>query len=794
MDMHYSENTRFVGRTKYITELNNAWSNNKVFGIYGLKAVGKSSYLKRFMEFKRDVAHWLDLAAVQNESSLYISVCSSFDERPDESAIDCNNNAWIVHILEIVHEIPSEVIIVFDNAEDIIEGNFNTAFMQLCTALIDQCEAKIVITSTTKVIFPKHSNIYFTQEMLPLTPVESKSLLLVAAPDVDLDSYDDAIVELSEGLPLLILMIASELEADGGHITPAEMVELLLECRLQTISNSHVYPRVDVLYRCFILRLNEVHRENLVTLDFIPGSFTSRHVTFLLDVGSEAMAKQFAIKPIRERHMLRHESDSHRFNIQGILREVIRANFVIKNLAEVKSRYSRLFCGVMKDIADKMGTSEYTKALAEFSVEQPNLRKLLLEVHDTKQDNYHFFIEIASSCTELIEKYMADQSDAFYGGCLELAERYGKNNDKASVYIAVGSIETLTKGQFKAGEKNYLKALDILKRNEDRHQMAVVYKKLGWNAYKQGFCSRAVEFSQKSLSIYQLGRDEYELITLENLSIMALAWTVLGEFDLAEKYHNFCLNRRKRRFGEVSSAVGKCLNNFGDLFENKGNHPKAYELYKKGLDMKRMCKTETISIADSLSNVAKCLINMGNYEDAHRHLDDAFHMLNKEKIPMLDGLSLVHHTKGKVYAKENRLKEAQKAFAESVSISRMSELKGVVYMERLIDLARLQQRRKQFKACIGTLTEALSYQGEITQSKEHSFDIIRCFKCLSEIYKERNDKVKHVQTLYAMEKECFRLERVCKNFGNKLWTEEVQRELDNTQTELQRLHISDKTY
>ncbi|XP_052802979.1 uncharacterized protein LOC128233371 isoform X2 [Mya arenaria] len=735
MDMHYSENTRFVGRTKYITELNNAWSNNKVFGIYGLKAVGKSSYLKRFMEFKRDVAHWLDLAAVQNESSLYISVCSSFDERPDESAIDCNNNAWIVHILEIVHEIPSEVIIVFDNAEDIIEGNFNTAFMQLCTALIDQCEAKIVITSTTKVIFPKHSNIYFTQEMLPLTPVESKSLLLVAAPDVDLDSYDDAIVELSEGLPLLILMIASELEADGGHITPAEMVELLLECRLQTISNSHVYPRVDVLYRCFILRLNEVHRENLVTLDFIPGSFTSRHVTFLLDVGSEAMAKQFAIKPIRERHMLRHESDSHRFNIQGILREVIRANFVIKNLAE-----------------------------------------------------------IASSCTELIEKYMADQSDAFYGGCLELAERYGKNNDKASVYIAVGSIETLTKGQFKAGEKNYLKALDILKRNEDRHQMAVVYKKLGWNAYKQGFCSRAVEFSQKSLSIYQLGRDEYELITLENLSIMALAWTVLGEFDLAEKYHNFCLNRRKRRFGEVSSAVGKCLNNFGDLFENKGNHPKAYELYKKGLDMKRMCKTETISIADSLSNVAKCLINMGNYEDAHRHLDDAFHMLNKEKIPMLDGLSLVHHTKGKVYAKENRLKEAQKAFAESVSISRMSELKGVVYMERLIDLARLQQRRKQFKACIGTLTEALSYQGEITQSKEHSFDIIRCFKCLSEIYKERNDKVKHVQTLYAMEKECFRLERVCKNFGNKLWTEEVQRELDNTQTELQRLHISDKTY
>ncbi|XP_052776487.1 uncharacterized protein LOC128214184 [Mya arenaria] len=794
MDIRNSDKTSFVGRTNYFTELNSAWIDYKVFGIYGLKAIGKSSYFKHFLKFKRGEAHFFDLTTKQTIRSLYISICSSFAEKPDELAICCSNNYWIEHILDIIQEVPKDVTIVFDNAEDVIDGPLVEKFLRLCTTLIEHSKAKIVITSTTKVIFTKHSNIYFTQEILPLTPDESKILFSVAAPDVDLGSYRDTIVELSEGLPLLILLIASELEADGGHVSPEEMVGLLLECRLQTISNSHAHTRVDVLYRCFILRLQEVHRDYLVTLDYIPGSFTSRHATILLDVGTEAKTKQFALKPIRDRHMLRYESDSRRFNIQGILREVITTNFVIKNLADVKSRYIRLFCGVMKDIADKMGTSEYTKAIAEFSMEQPNLRKLLWEVDDTKQDTYHFFIEIASSCTELIEKYMADQSDAFYGGCLELADKYGKDKDKVSVYIAVGSVETLTKGNLQVGEKNFLKALRVLKKYEDKHQMAVVYKKLGWIAFKQGFCARAVELCQKSLGIFQLGRDEYELITLENLSIMASAWTVLGEFDLAEKYHNCCLKRRERRFGKTSAAVGKSLNNIGILFEKKGNHQKAYTLFMKGLNMKRIGQTETLSIVYSLSNVANCLINIGRSDEAHEHIDEAIDILNKERVPMLDGLSLVRHTKGKIYAKENRFKEAYSAFSESINISRTSELKGFVWMERLLDLARLQQRRKQYKACIKTLAEALSFQEEITKCMEHSFDIINCLKCLAEVCKETKDKSKYIQTLYSMEKECIRLEQVCKKYGNKVWTDEVQRELNNTQAELKQLDKLAKTY
>lgn len=61
----------------------------------------------------------------------------------------------------------------------------------------------------------------------------------------------------------------------------------------------------------------------------------------------------------------------------------------------------------MRNISKQMGSEAYTAALSEFAIEQPNLQKLLGEVEHTKQDTYPFFIEIASSCTQLIEGFMA---------------------------------------------------------------------------------------------------------------------------------------------------------------------------------------------------------------------------------------------------------------------------------------------------------------------------------------------------------------------------------------------------
>jgi F0F1-type ATP synthase delta subunit len=65
----------------------------------------------------------------------------------------------------------------------------------------------------------------------------------------------------------------------------------------------------------------------------------------------------------------------------------------------------------MKKISIQMGTEEYTKAYSEFAVEQPNLQKLLGDVEYTREDTYHFFIEIVSSYTTVIERFMTRMSD-----------------------------------------------------------------------------------------------------------------------------------------------------------------------------------------------------------------------------------------------------------------------------------------------------------------------------------------------------------------------------------------------
>lgn len=61
----------------------------------------------------------------------------------------------------------------------------------------------------------------------------------------------------------------------------------------------------------------------------------------------------------------------------------------------------------MQKISKQLGTVEYTTALAEFTLEQPNLQKLINEVTYTRADTYHFFIQMATNCTELIERFMA---------------------------------------------------------------------------------------------------------------------------------------------------------------------------------------------------------------------------------------------------------------------------------------------------------------------------------------------------------------------------------------------------
>lgn len=63
----------------------------------------------------------------------------------------------------------------------------------------------------------------------------------------------------------------------------------------------------------------------------------------------------------------------------------------------------------MQRLSAKMDTKEYSEAVMEFTVEHPNLEKLLKDVLFSTEDTYNFYIEVVSSCNALIEKYMSSK-------------------------------------------------------------------------------------------------------------------------------------------------------------------------------------------------------------------------------------------------------------------------------------------------------------------------------------------------------------------------------------------------
>lgn len=249
-DFDISTETDFIGREKDLCRLQKAWKSHKIFGIFGLRSVGKSRLVEEFLNKKKAqnfAVIKVDLKLQTDINSLYAIICAELRLEPEKQSIETDR--WIHHICESFAKTNGrQFIFFFDNSEDFQESkgeHIRDAFLSLCTHLVRICKnVKVIITSTTRVQLSQLKKAFFVHEVLPLNPAETSQLLKSVTPGIDLGEYADALVELSEGLPLLILMIGSELTEDDGMITPKDMVEFLLEYRLRSLSREF-YPEED---------------------------------------------------------------------------------------------------------------------------------------------------------------------------------------------------------------------------------------------------------------------------------------------------------------------------------------------------------------------------------------------------------------------------------------------------------------------------------------------------------------------------------------------------------------------
>ena len=208
--------TPFVGRNACLNLLNNAW-DKRIIGLYGLRAIGKSRTVKEFFKNKIIQANddddlleaciarkeiIVDMRNMRDSASLHANLCATLEIEPiDEADENKYNNIWKRQIMEAISKRSNILhLILFDNAEDVIDGPLKDEFLELVsTYLVTLENVKQFITSTTKAKFARIHKVYFVHELGPMPTYEASELLDTVTQGLNLGEYKEAIVRLSEG-------------------------------------------------------------------------------------------------------------------------------------------------------------------------------------------------------------------------------------------------------------------------------------------------------------------------------------------------------------------------------------------------------------------------------------------------------------------------------------------------------------------------------------------------------------------------------------------------------------------
>ena len=208
--------TPFVGRTACLNLLNNAW-DKRIIGLYGLRAIGKSRMVKEFFknetlqanddnerlqtfEARKEII--VDTRNMLDSASLHINLCASLEIEPIDEVDECKyKHMWKRQIMETISKRTNVLhLILFDNAEDVMDGPLKDEFLELVsTYLVTLENVKQFITSTTKVTFARIHKVYFSHELGPLPTHEASELLDTVTQGLNLREYKEGIVKLSEG-------------------------------------------------------------------------------------------------------------------------------------------------------------------------------------------------------------------------------------------------------------------------------------------------------------------------------------------------------------------------------------------------------------------------------------------------------------------------------------------------------------------------------------------------------------------------------------------------------------------
>ncbi|KAK3580416.1 hypothetical protein CHS0354_012439 [Potamilus streckersoni] len=588
--------------------------------------------------------------------------------------------------------------------------------------------------------------------------------------------------------------MATPSASDSSKISSLENVkdDILPNSDIMTTTAPRVRPKRNIREFAYLkdfvcYKLSEVFQQRLATLGYIPGNFNANQAKEMLGHKSVALAKDLVLIPMKRRSFISYDAKTERFDIHGILRDCLSVYVCIKNIPAVRKRYCKTFTEEIKKINRLMSTTDYADALTLFGQENPNLQKLLTEILYSPHDTYHFFIEVVSTCSNLLENFMASHCEKFYEGCLKITSAYGRPDDEALVKISFGSMLTNAKGDTIGGEKYYRQALQVLKAGPPCVKLAEVHQRLGWNLHVQGRAEESVRHLKSSFEMSQSLGNERTVLCLQSLNSLGVVNNFLGNFDDAEKYYQESIRRNRMNLEEENlervkqkkkplsedelPKFGAIFNNMGIMYQQRGDNDKALYYHKKGLDIKRKVKAPTTALLVSINNVAADYSLLGRHDEAIELLKEAESIVLKEVPPNESNISTIYDTIGKVYLKSNEFSKARGYLVKAVKSRETYMASSPMYAESVMHLSQAEIGLKNYEIARNLLEKVVSMKNDVTKSMPQNSFILEALECLVEICLESNNgNIWRLRETYLeLEEELKRLIRLHENkYNDKL--------------------------
>ena len=543
-------------------------------------------------------------------------------------------------LLNWCRQLDSEMILIIDNVEDVVEGRDKDWFLNLLSdmRMRSDCKIKFLITSSLDVeTVGTASNILLRKLGLgPLDVAESIEILkdsanLTSNTDTETKAKLHQIAEICENIPLALRLAGPLLAMESEYTFDG------LKCKLEQnpARTLGVKPIMEIAFE----KLDESLQRALVSLSVFPQSFKRDAAEAIL--GADDCAE--ALTNLKKRCLIQKQDDRYLIHllIRGYAKQIGQRKEFRQILVDGKQGYLKhVLTLILRNAQKYWGKDTCKESFQLFNEERINIEYILQEVvgGQKKVQNCKELEEVVDACG-LVAPYIEDcvpfkLYDDFLNGLLQFSLIQGNKTKQVEILFLLYDESRRHGGD--------------MKKSKDLIDQAVKLYNSNLHLFEQSKLSKAFFLSHygRYLSQDNDRRDEAQPLLNQALSI--------GKKEVDEHASIFDIGRVLSQMG-LNVRLGNKKNVKRTKEASEKRLKDALSYFQEALHFRQSQYGEHVVTALSLKDLAGHNLSMGdlskaeeNYEAAVQTFEGMGMMKQKEAIPTYKNFGICYEKSGRI--------------------------------------------------------------------------------------------------------------------------------------------------